>query len=237
MTRRSFLAFVLAGCATAKGAAPGLRLSIASYILRFWPLDEALATIAGWGIDTVELNPHHLAFDGDLAAARESLARHGVTAWAYGVYYPEKHGAPEPAFEFCRAMGIRVLSCDAADLDPIEALAARTGVRVGIHNHGPKSRYATLGDLQRAFAGRHANVGATVDTGHVVRAGEEPAAWIYELGPRVHGCHLKDVEPGPVLRALRDIGFDGAVSIEHEAPMERVVEEAGAYLRRVREAT
>ena len=86
--------------------------------------------------------------------------------------------------------------------------------------------------LEKIARGRGA-FGATVDSGWWATQGYDAARAIEELGPHVLHVHLKDVlaerEPhetcrfggGSVdvrecVRALERIGYDGAISIEHE---------------------
>jgi len=74
-------------------------------------------------------------------------------------------------------------------------------------------------------------LGACYDTCHVVQAGEIPAVSVYKLGDKIFHCHISDNEgsidspphmtPGrgridwrAVLRALKNVGYNGFLSIE-----------------------
>jgi sugar phosphate isomerase/epimerase len=74
-------------------------------------------------------------------------------------------------------------------------------------------------------------LGMNFDPSHLFPCGEIPHVVIYELGARVFHCHFSDNDavtnvhwrPGEgkidwraVLRALRETGFDGTISIELE---------------------
>jgi sugar phosphate isomerase/epimerase len=76
-------------------------------------------------------------------------------------------------------------------------------------------------------------VGLTLDVGHAVLEGFDPAAAILAAGPRLKHVHLHSnmgkaddhlrldrgvVDFGPVVQALRQIGFAGHASIEIYAP-------------------
>ncbi len=94
------------------------------------------------------------------------------------------------------ARGIPLLTISPDDdvLDRSTGLPRTSGVRVGIHNHGPWTRYDKIADVEATLAGRAPNFGACVDTGHFIRSGEDPVEALRRLGPRVHGVHLKDLE-------------------------------------------
>ena len=82
----------------------------------------------------------------------------------------------------------------AAFLDDLGGLCATQGVRLLYHNHwqdcegGALPRLAKLTDP--------AKVGFAFDTGHAVRVGEDPAAVIAALGPRLALVHFADFAPG-----------------------------------------
>ena len=225
----------------------GFRMSVATYSLHKFPFDRALTEIKGFGLRYTEVNPKHIDIDGKpetIAAARQLLEAAGIRALAFGVFYTERYKddrvkAIRDAFAIATALGMRTISCDPEPewLGAMEEAAAKSGVRLGIHNHGPKARYDRLEPLLKTLEGRHANVGATVDVGHYIRSGEEPAAVIRALGKRVHGVHLKDVakegdnwkavnigkgvlDVKATLAALRDVGYDGALSLEYEVALD-----------------
>ena len=70
------------------------------------------------------------------------------------------------------------------------------------------------------------------DTAHLAAAGGDPAAIIREHADRITYIHLKgwqqepfaftpldrgDLDSAPILRAIRDIGFDGWITVELDA--------------------
>ena len=95
-----------------------------------------------------------------------------------------------------------------------------------------------------------AAAGACVDTGHVLRSGEDPVKWIRELGPRVHDVHLKDASAPKVfnilgqgkldvlgtLKALKDIKFTGLLALEYELNEKDPVADIKKCLEVAREA-
>jgi len=90
-----------------------------------------------------------------------------------------------------------------------------------------------------AVRNHHRLIGTCLDTGHLIRSAQppfnrrlDPAAQVRIMGERNYGIHLKDHDnstrrdvvfgrgvldvPG-VLRALREVHFQGYLSIEYEA--------------------
>lgn len=264
----------LAGCASHPAPRPdvlppgddaygGFRMSVATYSLNRFPFARAVAAIREYGLRYAEVNPKHLPVDADAARRAEAKALldgAGIRPLAFGVFYTEtfkedRGKAIRDVFALAQALGIRVISCDPEPdwLGPMEALAAKHDIRLGIHNHGPGARYDRVETLLKALDGRHPNVGATVDIGHTLRSNENPVEVIRALGARVHGCHLKDAKKtargwqfSPVLgrggldlkgtlQALRDVGFRGALSLEYEGNLDHPFDDIRASLAFVRE--
>ena len=252
----------------------GFRLGVATYSFIKFPLDKALAMMNELGLVWAEVNPKHFPdfytanvrdqavhpadFEksAKLGEYKALFAKAGITPWAHGVVYFSKDHGPDvqrARCAFAKAMGFRLVS---VDYDPevgdsLETIAGEHGLLLGIHNHGPGSRFDKLVSVQKALEGRKPHFGATVDVGHVLRAGENPVDWVKALGPRVHGIHLKDVMPDgktraipgkgqlklkDLLAALKEIKYPGVLSIEHEANMDDPLPEMKQYLPAVREA-
>jgi protein FrlC len=114
--------------------------------------------------------------------------------------------------------------------------AERLGVTLGVENvgYGAVNMFSGIEDwvnLARAIASPA--VGLTLDVGHAVLEGFDPAAAVLAAGPRLKHVHLHSnlgkaddhmrldrgiVDFGPVVKALRQIGFAGHASIEISAP-------------------
>jgi len=188
-----------------------------------------------------------------IAAVRSALERRGLSISASGVHSIPDEAEAERLFAFAVRAGIPLLTISPDDeaLDGIDRLCrAHPEVRVGIHNHGPYTRYDSVADVETTLAGRAPNFGACVDTGHFIRSGEDPVEAIRRLGARVHGVHLKDhVEAGffasgcllgegrldltDCFRALREVGFgaDKALSLEMEHDGDELLAEVQTCLR------
>ena len=95
----------------------------------------------------------------------------------------------------------------------------------------------------------HGNVALNFDIGHFYCVGEDPAEAVHTLAPWIRHVHLEDIAPSRehrhlvpghgaidlkgVLAALRDIGYDGWVTVElypYESTARQVADEAIAYL-------
>ncbi|NOZ56328.1 MAG: sugar phosphate isomerase/epimerase [Calditrichaeota bacterium] len=233
----------VAGCGKQKEAATqagswSVRLGMQSYSLRKMSVQEAIGKVHELGLRYIEIFPGHFPPDSDDAAVDELKAllnQKSVTFDAYGVV---PFGADKEAnrvyFEFAKKMGFKTMSADPSpdSFDNLDELVEEYGVKLAIHNHGPKSRYATPEDILKAVEGHHKWIGACIDTGHFLRAGVDPVEAVHALKDRLYGVHVKDwagVEgEWPVFgegkldfvsffRALKEVGFDGFCSIEYEA--------------------
>lgn len=258
------------GLAAAPPAAD-FAIGIQSFTLRRYALEPMLDVLVSLGVREVELIPEleilfyrlgsHLPVSDDpalLEPARQAIAARGIRIAASGVHSVGDRADAEQLFRFALQAGIPLLtiSPDDAVLDDLDRLCrAHPSVRLGIHNHGPWTRYDAIADLEATLAGRAPNFGACVDTGHFIRSGEDPVEAVLRLGPRVLGVHLKDFEgagffaSGCLLgegrldliaffRALREVGFgpDRALSLEFERDSDTLLDDVRACLESARRA-
>lgn len=211
-------------------------MGIQSYSLRGFSFEEAVGKAANLGLKRIEAFPGHLPATDDKAArdaTLEMLKKAGVVLEGWGVQgFDGNEAVAGRIFDFAQAMGVKLITADPSPeaLPILDELVATTGVGIGIHNHGPGSRYDKMESVQKAVQGRHIRLGVCVDTGHVLRSGEDPVDWVKALGNRVRGVHLKDVKDGKqwtvlgkgdlrleaFIKALREIGFKGVFSLEYE---------------------
>lgn len=260
-SRRAFLQSLGVGAFAAAcgdnqdgGRFAGFTMAIQSWTFRTFPIEDALDKIASLGITRVELSPQaghfgYPATDEAIASMRAKLAARGLDCVTSGLEpVSADHEANRAVFEYARKLGLRTIMVDAPpdSLGSLEALVDEFDIRIGIHNHGPGTRYNMIADVQAALAGRDPRIGCIIDTGHYLRAGEDPVRAFHTFAGRVYGVHLKDVEaalPGAydailgegvldlvgVFRALREIALphDASLSLEYEdnylAPYDDVV--------------
>ena len=174
-----------------------VKLGLQSYSLRRLSFEDALREVANLGLKFVEAYPEHLPPSvAEVGRARELCDRYGVRIVAHGVnHMPRDEGKLRELFEFARQLGLEVLTADPDpdSFDLLDEMVEEYGVAVAIHNHGPGHRYATVSDVLRAVEGHSELIGMCLDTGHLVRAGEDPVEAVRRLGGRLHALHLKDV--------------------------------------------
>jgi sugar phosphate isomerase/epimerase len=197
--------------------------------------DAMLAEVQALGFRTLDLwgamlypawvTPDHLAIARD-AVQRRGLRVNSVAAWSSRV--PELEG-------FCRvavALGADLVAGGAPvllnDRDGVIRALETHGVRLAAENHPEKTPEDLLEQIGDGAGGL---VGAACDTGWWVTQGYEPAAALRELAAHLFAVHLKDVRavgghetcrlgdgvadiPGCV-RALQEVGYGGALGIEH----------------------
>jgi sugar phosphate isomerase/epimerase len=277
ITRRRFLQAGLAGSAAlAAGALPGasfaeaaeaardpfhgLKVGIASYSLRKFNLDQAIAMTKEAGVKYITLKDVHLAMKSTPAErkeARRKIEDAGLVLMGGGVIsIANKEEAVRGVFEYAKDAGMPTIVCspDPAALDTVEKMAGQYGIRIAIHNHGPgDKRYPSPLDVLKMVKDRDPRMGLCMDVGHTVRLGEDAVAVLKQVAPRLNDFHMKDVTeakaggkpvavgkgvidiPG-VLKVLVAAKFPYHVALEHEAdadaPMPGIIE-SFAYMRQV----
>lgn len=213
-------------------------VGLQSYTYRRFPLRRAIEEAAAVGCRALEVFPGHLPADTPRAEVDAVLAHaraHGIRFCGYGVVGVGPDGA-ERDLRFAHGLGCDYVSIDVRPDDRAAQRAAiahaeACGLRLGIHNHGPGHHYSTVDTVLAQVEGMPACFGACVDTGHFLRAGQDPVEAVVRLGARALAVHLKDftaagaeVAPGAgrldlpaTLRALARSGFSTAYVLEYEA--------------------
>lgn len=199
--------------------------------------DEILFDVQSLGFSAIDLWTSHLSYawatEEHLAIARDLLRRRNLTVTSLGGWF----GSTPDEFEACCrvavAVGCKVLGGSTSALDKDREFVVRTlrqhDLQLGIENHPektPEELLAKIGD------GGDGAIGATVDTGWFGTQGYDAAEAVDRLRDNLFLIHLKDVlEPGahdtcrfgagcvPIqecVRAIKQTGYGGAISIEHE---------------------
>jgi inosose dehydratase len=175
----------------------GLNMGIQSYSLRDRPYDKMLAAMKDdFKLQYVEIYPGHVTGMSP-AQAMEKAKVAGVNITSYGVVpFKKDEAANRKHFETAKTYGLKTLSCNPDDnkdvLDQLDKLTEEFGVPIAIHPHGPGSTWPTAEKLKTAFEGRSTRIGLCADTGHLIRAGEDPLKVITQFIDRTHSLHLKD---------------------------------------------
>ena len=236
----------------------GFHMGMQTYSLRAFDLDACLGIVKDLGLKYLQFYSGKQAKITDDAAVIDALKKKvadaGMTVMAWGVEGFGKDGANnKKKFEFAKALGFKTLVANptAESFESLAGLTKEYGVKIAIHNHGPEDKtYGKLEQLQKALEKWPVEIGVCVDTGHVLRIGEDPVKWIKELGPRVHDVHLKDASAPNVynilgqgkldvvgtLKALKDVKFGGLLALEYELNEKNPVDDIKKCLEVAREA-
>jgi sugar phosphate isomerase/epimerase len=187
-----------------------------------------------------------------------------ITPRAWGVQgFSKDTDANRKVFEFGKALGVKMLSADPDpdSFDSLDKLCDEYKIAIGIHPHGPQGpkrlhRWYSAEVILKAVKDHSPLIGTCLDTGHLIRAAQlgqklDPAEQIRVMGARNFGIHLKDHDnerkedvvygkgvldvPG-VLKALRDVKFQGMISIEYEANPKDPMADVAACVQVVKES-
>jgi len=282
-TRRRFLqwtglgaaAALTAGAARADDPPPAVKnnieptvrsnliLGLASYTLRQFPLEKALAMTQRVGLRHLCLKDVHLPLASkpeeiDRIAAQVKAA--GFELYGGGVIAMSKPADVDRAFEYAKRAGMKIIvGAPVPDLLPrVQEMVQKYDVRVAIHNHGPGDRFYPTPDVAyQKIQKLDRRIGLCIDVGHTVRSGINPAHAIEQYADRLLDVHVKDVtavapngkcvEAGrgvidfpELLRAFIKIRYTGVVAFEYEKdpddPLPGLAESVG-YVRGVLAAT
>jgi sugar phosphate isomerase/epimerase len=276
-TRRAVLAAGLSAAgavvlgragAVARGATPAggpygpFKMGLQSYSLRgIAPggkpdLDAALAATRELGLHYWEAFPNHIPMTSDpgaMAAVKKKLDDAGVTVLGYGVVpFRNDRDAARKVLEFARQMGFEYVSADPApdSFDMLDKLVEEYGINLGIHNHGPKSRWEKIDTIAAAIKDHSPRIGCCVDTGHFLRSREDPVRAVEVFGRRVYGVHLKDVKDATrftimgegdlrtadLLRTLARLNYRSGLNLEYEENPKAPMDDIRACLKVTRDA-
>jgi sugar phosphate isomerase/epimerase len=253
--RRTFLRLAAAGAAgaalgagaprplaaAAGDAAPPLRLGVASYSLRQFPLARAVEMTKALGTPWINLKSVHLPYeatDAEALAARRLVEAAGLRIVGGGTitFDVDTDDGVRRYFEYARraAMPLIVATCAPAVLPRVARFAARYDVRVAVHNHGPEdAHFPAPRDVLRAVAGMDRRMGLCLDVGHTARTGADVVQAVADAGPRLLDMHVKDLRDprakesqcavgegrlpiADVFRQLVRARYQGAVNLEYE---------------------
>ena len=248
-SRRDFLATGLAAGTLALGgrwataaAAPAFqesdygpfKVGLQSYSLRHYDLPETLRKLKQLGLHHCESYSKHTEPDPKRAAGyKAAAAAAGVTFGGFGVSgFSKDHDANRRYFEFGKALGVKYLSADPDRdaFDSLDKLVEEYDIAIGIHPHGPGAKWVKIDQIHDAIKGHSDKIGICLDTGHLLRANEDPTRAAEVFGKRIYGVHLKDVKAaktftvlgegdlklGEFMQALAKLKYDYVVALEYE---------------------
>ena len=267
-SRRTFLKLATAaGAAAAVGRWPsparaagpddaygGLPMGIQSYTLRSLSFDRAVETIAkDLKLKTVELFPgHHPGLSPQ--QVKQKLDAAGIRAVAYGVVpFTKNADANRKFFEIGKTLGVKSLSCD-PDKDAFDILDKQCeeyGIAAAIHPHGPGAKWVEIKQIHDAVKDHHKLIGVCNDTGHFIRANQDPVEASHDFKDRLYGVHFKDfkktgneykdciigegeLKVDELTKTLLQMKYTGPLSLEYEGG--DPVEASRKCLQRIQQA-
>ncbi len=223
----------------AAAPAPTFDLGIASYTLRAFSLDQAIAMTARLRIKKITLKDMHLPMAvtaDEMASVRKRLEAAGIELSSCGVVYMKTEEEVHKAFAYAKLAGIRMMVGvpDAPLLELAERKVKETSISLAIHNHGPtdqrfpspESAYTLISKMDR-------RMGLCIDVGHTQRLGLDPAAQVERYFDRLLDVHITAVSAADakgttveigsgvidtvkLLRTLARLKYAGTLHFEHE---------------------
>jgi inosose dehydratase len=271
-TRRAFLGTAAAAIAAPAlaaranrpavpaAAARTLKIGIASYSMRKFTLDQALAMANTIGIRHMTFKDVHLPRTDSpeaITANRRKIEAAGIAIMGGGtITMKNEPDQIRKDFAYAKLAGFPLIYAapEPAALDFIEHMVKEHDIKLAIHNHGPEDKaYPAPKDAYLAVKDRDRRMGLCVDIGHTSRTGTDFVQAIVDYKDRVYDLHVKDlsdpmnkdaqVEVGRgvfdiprLFRTLLQIGYEGQVGLEYEIketdPLPGMIESI-AYMRGV----
>jgi len=242
------------------GVGGPLKLGVASYSMREFTLDQALAWAKVLGVKYMTFKDVHIPRSDPPEATRALRAKieaAGITIMGGGtITIPNDPAKIKKEFEYAKNAGFPLIFVDPepSALDAIEQMAKTYDIKVAIHNHGPEQKnWPRSQDAYAAGKGRDKRLGLCIDVGHTLRTGTDPVQACRDCRDRLYDMHVKDLAvktdkdsqvevgrgvidfPG-LFRTLIDIGYQGQVGLEYEIkakdPLPGMIESM-AYMRGV----
>jgi sugar phosphate isomerase/epimerase len=218
-----------------------IKLGVASYSLREFPLDKALEMIKTLRTPYVNFKSVHIPYDktpAELAEIRKHVEDEGFKIVGGGTitFDQDTDEGVEKYFAYAKNAGMPTIVCTGKPdvLPRVEKFARQYDIRIAIHNHGTEDKiFPSPYDVLKHVKGMDPHMGLCIDCGHTVRTGTDVVKAIIDAGPRLHDMHIKDLAdlsardsqvavgegklpiPG-IFRALQTIKYPYYVNLEYE---------------------
>ena len=236
-----------------------MRLGMASYTFRKFPLDEAITMTKQLDIEWLALKSFHLPLESTTEQIKEAAAKvrdAGVHLYGAGVIYMKNEDEVNNAFAYAKAAGLQMIIGvpDHHLLPLVEKKVKESDIIVAIHNHGPgDERYPSPESVYSRIKEMDKRIGMCLDIGHVVRYGLDPVKEYEAYNDRIFDIHIKDVTEASAdgqtteigrgiidipafLRAVKNKKYQGILAFEFEKneddPLAGTAESVG-YVRGV----
>ena len=218
-----------------------IKLGVASYSLREFPLDKALEMIKTLRTPYVNFKSVHIPYDktpAELADIRKHVEDEGFKIVGGGTitFDQDTDEGVEKYFAYAKNAGMPTIVCTGKPevLPRVEKFAKQYDINIAIHNHGTEDKiFPSPYDVLKHVKSMDPRMGLCIDIGHTVRTGTDPVKAVLDAGPRVHDMHAKDLADlskrdsqvavgegklpiAGIFRALQTIKYPGYVNLEYE---------------------
>jgi sugar phosphate isomerase/epimerase len=203
---------VFAQGARPAAAASSPMLGVASYSLRKFKVEDALAMTLRLGISRMVFKDFHLplnASDEEIRRVMALATSKGVEVYGCGTVYMKNEGEVDQAFRYAKTAGMKLIvgAPNIPLLPYVEKKVKETGVILAIHNHGPDNPlYASPLEAYDLVKGMDKRMGLCVDIGHTQRLGQDPLAVFQKVFERTYDVHIKDVNGSNKAAKTLEIG-------------------------------
>jgi inosose dehydratase len=218
----------------------GMRVGVASYSLREFPLAQALQDIRRLGVHYLSLKEVHLPLTStpeQRRQVRQQAEDLGLSITSCGVIYLKDDEAQmHQAFDYVRDLGasIAVVGVSRDLLPLLDKVIRDYELKVAIHNHGPNDKlFPSPLQVYDAVKRLDRRIGLCMDIGHTFRMHEDLVTDVKKTRDRLYSMHFKDLESAEVdakgvplgtgvlpivslLRELLHVGYVGELQLEYE---------------------
>jgi len=239
------------------------KLGMAGYTFVNFDLDKTLDVMQKMDMKYLCIKDFHLPLNSTEAQIKDfhaKLAEKGVTGYAVGPIYMRSEAEIDQSFAYAKRVGVTlIVGVPNIELLPyVNKKVKEFGFNFAIHLHGPdQATYQDADEVWERTKDLDPRIGMCLDIGHNYRNGKDPVAALKKYYSRVYDVHLKDVTgstkagfsvevgrglldiPG-FINAMREVGYSGMVSLEHERNMKDPftgIGESIGYFRAMIEAT
>ncbi len=254
------LILFISGCSSNKNKVKesGLLLGVQAYTFHKFSFQQAIDKVNELGLNYIEAyygqplgdaigeGKFDYKMDKELQQKTLDYAKSkNVKIYASGVIRCNNNDDWKQLFEFAKAMGIEVITCEPEydQLKYVDKLANQYNIDIAIHNHPKPSLYWKPELFLEQVSELSNRIGACVDIGHFKRMGIDPVEALKKYNGRIKSLHFKDIhakEEGKaeqhdviwgegvidldgVLEELKRQNFKGLLSIEYEYNWENSV--------------
>src|SRR5438874_1633563 len=179
----------------------GLRVGVASYSLRNFPLTETLQSIHRLGVRYLSLKDIHLPLTSTAEQRRQARLQAndlGLSITSCGVIYLKNDEAHmHQAFDYVHDLGasVAVVGVTRDILPLLDKVARGYELKVAIHNHGPEDkRFPSPLEVYDAVKGLDRRIGLCMDIGHTFRMHEDLVDDVKKTRDRLYSMHFKDLD-------------------------------------------